>query len=163
MSFHKFCSYWQAQPQLNFNFNWGWVGFISIWSSNPPTHPPTRPPGHPQEKFQLKLEMSQIKRDWFKTTLWLLQANLYKTSNWLKNTLTLRSLQCLKIWLYQPELPSLASIQFNFNPTLMVGSWDPLEQIPTVILTFVQATVVLATIVHIRNISAVTGLILTKL
>ena len=50
----------------------------------------------------------------------------------------------------------------DFNQTVMVGSWDPLEQIPTVILTFVQATVVLATIVHIRNTSAVTSSTLTK-
>ena len=51
----------------------------------------------------------------------------------------------------------------NFDQTLMVGSWDPLEQIPTVTVTLVQATFVLATFVHIRNILAVTYLILTKL
>ena len=38
-----------------------------------------------------------------------------------------------------------------------------LEQIPTVTVTFVQATFVLVIFVHIRNISAVTDTILTKL
>ena len=47
--------------------------------------------------------------------------------------------------------------------TLKVGYWDPLEQIPTVTLTFFQATFGLATFVLIRNISAVTAPILTEL
>ena len=90
-------SHCQAQPQLNstqfqLQLRLSWFYFHLI-----------QQPTHPQEKFQLKLEMSQIKRDWFKTTLGLLQANLYKTSNWLKNTLTLRTLQCLKMWFYQLE------------------------------------------------------------
>ena len=56
----------------------------------------------------------------------------------------------------------------DFDETLQVGSWEHLEQIPTVTVTyvlaiFVQATFVLETFVHIRNISAVTDLILTKL
>ena len=61
----------------------------------------------------------------------------------------------------------------DFDQTLKVGSWDHLEQMPTVLETFVQATYVLATFVleayalatfvHISNISAVTGPILTKL
>ena len=51
----------------------------------------------------------------------------------------------------------------EFYQTLKVGSWDHLEQILTVMVTFVQATFVLATFVHISNISAVTGPILTKL
>ena len=50
-----------------------------------------------------------------------------------------------------------------FDQTLKVGSWEPLEEIPTAMVTFVQATFVLATFVHIRNISAVTDPILTKL
>ena len=56
----------------------------------------------------------------------------------------------------------------NFDQTLKVGSWDYLEQISTVEVTFVEAsfvqtTFVLATFVHIKNISAVTDPILTKL
>ena len=47
--------------------------------------------------------------------------------------------------------------------TLKVASWEHLEQIPTVTVTFVPATFLLATIVHIRNILAVTGPILMKL
>ena len=50
----------------------------------------------------------------------------------------------------------------DFDQTLKVGSWEPLEQIPTDTVTFVQATFVLATFVHIRNISTVTDPILTK-
>ena len=43
----------------------------------------------------------------------------------------------------------------KLDETLTVGSWEDLEQIPTVRLTFVKATFVLATFVTIRNISAV--------
>ena len=50
-----------------------------------------------------------------------------------------------------------------FDKTLKVDSWDPLELIPTVMATFVQVNFFLVTFVHIRNISAVTDLILTKL
>ena len=51
----------------------------------------------------------------------------------------------------------------DFDQTLKVGSWKHVEEIPTVMVIFVQATFVLAMIVHIRNISAVTDTILTKL
>ena len=51
----------------------------------------------------------------------------------------------------------------NFDETLEVGSWEHLEQIPTVRVTFVHTIFVLATYVHIRNISAVTDPILMKL
>ena len=49
------------------------------------------------------------------------------------------------------------------DETLKIGSWENLEQIPSVMVTFVQATFVLATFVHIRNISALTDPILMKL
>ena len=51
----------------------------------------------------------------------------------------------------------------DFDETLKVGSWEHLEHIPTVTMTFVQATFVLATFVNIRNISTVADMILTKL
>ena len=51
----------------------------------------------------------------------------------------------------------------DFDETLKVGSCEHLEQILTVRMTFVHATFVLATYVHIRNISAVTSPILMKL
>ena len=61
----------------------------------------------------------------------------------------------------------------NFDQTLMIGSLDNLQQMPTVMVTFFlaiicpgdicQATFVLVTIIHMRNISAVTDPILTKL
>ena len=51
----------------------------------------------------------------------------------------------------------------DFDETLKVGSCEHLEHIPTVWVTFVHAIFVLATFVHIRNISAVTDPILMKL
>ena len=51
----------------------------------------------------------------------------------------------------------------DFDETLKVGSCEHLEQIPTVRVTFVHATLVLTTYVHIRKISAVTNPILMKL
>ena len=51
----------------------------------------------------------------------------------------------------------------DFDQTLKIGYLDHLKQILTVTVTFVQATFGLVTFVHIRNISAVTDPILTKL
>ena len=51
----------------------------------------------------------------------------------------------------------------DFDETLKVASWEHLEQIPTIKLTFLQATFVLVTFVHISNISAGTDLIWMKL
>ena len=51
----------------------------------------------------------------------------------------------------------------DFDETLKVGSCEHLEQIPSVMVTFVTATFVLATFVHIRNISVLTVPILMKL
>ena len=45
----------------------------------------------------------------------------------------------------------------------MVASWEHLEHIPTIKLTFVQETFVLVTFVYIRNISSITNPILMKL
>ena len=50
-----------------------------------------------------------------------------------------------------------------FNETLKVGSWEYVEHIPAVMVTFIQATFVPVAFVHISNISAVTDPILTKL
>ena len=55
-----------------------------------------------------------------------------------------------------PYQQYLSSYLHDLNPILKVGSWGLFEHIPTVTITFVQATLVLATFVHIRNISAVT-------
>ena len=51
----------------------------------------------------------------------------------------------------------------DFDETLKVASRDPLEQIPSIKLAFVQVTFTLVTFVHIRNILAVTDSILSKL
>ena len=58
---------------------------------------------------------------------------------------------------------NVVSISADFDETLMVGSWEHLEQIPTVTVAFVQATFVLQTFVHIWNFSTVTDPIWTKL
>ena len=65
----------------------------------------------------------------------------------------------------QPNLNTtvLSCYGLNFDETLKVGSCEHLEQIPTVMVIFAQAPFVLATFVHIRNISALTYLILMKL
>ena len=51
----------------------------------------------------------------------------------------------------------------DFDQTLKIGSWKHLEQIPAITVTFVKATFVLVTFVHIRNVWAITDPILTKL
>ena len=67
-----------------------------------------------------------------------------------------------------PHKLKVSNISADFDETLKVGSWEHLEQTPTVTVTFVQATFVratfvLVTFVHIKNISAVTDPILMKL
>ena len=51
----------------------------------------------------------------------------------------------------------------DLDQTLNKGFWEQIQQITTVPMTFVQATFVLGTFVHISNISAVTGPIWIKL
>ena len=51
----------------------------------------------------------------------------------------------------------------DFDQTLSVVPWEHIQQISTVTVTFVQATFVLGTFVHISNISVVTGPIWIKL
>ena len=51
----------------------------------------------------------------------------------------------------------------DLDQTLYKGSWEHIQQITTVTTTFVQATFVLGTFVHFRNISATTDLTLNKL
>ena len=50
----------------------------------------------------------------------------------------------------------------DMDQTSNKGSWEHIQQIRAVTTTFVQATFVLGTFVHISNISAVTGPIWTK-
>ena len=52
----------------------------------------------------------------------------------------------------------VSQLLLDFDETLKVGSLEHLEQIPTVKVTFVQAT-----FVYIRNISTVIALIFMKL
>ena len=62
-----------------------------------------------------------------------------------------------------PQKLNVSCYRPDFDETLKVGSCEHLEQIPTVRGTFVHAGIFHATIVHIRNISAVTDPILMKL
>ena len=62
-----------------------------------------------------------------------------------------------------PYQEYLSSNWPNFDETLKIGSWEHLEQIPTVVVTLVLAKFAQAIVVHIRNILAVADLILTKL
>ena len=56
----------------------------------------------------------------------------------------------------EPPTKNLSCYWLDFDDTLKVAFWEHLEQILTVMLTFVQATYVQVTFDHIRNISAVT-------
>ena len=51
----------------------------------------------------------------------------------------------------------------DFDETLNVPSWEHPEQISTIKMTFFQATFDLGTFVHIRDVSAFTNSIFTKL
>ena len=62
-----------------------------------------------------------------------------------------------------PYQQYLSCYFLDLDQTLKAGSWDNLQQIPTVMVTFVEATYVLATFVHNSNISAITDSIWTKL
>ena len=68
---------------------------------------------------------------------------------------------------YWPDVDETLQVgsweQLEQIPTLKVGSCEHLEQIPTARVTFVHATFVLVTFVHIRNMSVVTDLISMKL
>ena len=63
----------------------------------------------------------------------------------------------------EPPTKKLSCYWPDFDDTLKVASWEHLEQILTVMVTFIQATFVQVTFDHISNISAVTDTILMKL
>ena len=64
----------------------------------------------------------------------------------------------------RPPPPNILTVTDpNLTKILNIGFREHLEQIPTDMVTFVQATFVLAKFVHIRNISAVADSFLTKL
>ena len=53
----------------------------------------------------------------------------------------------------EPPTKYLSCYWPDFDQTLNVGTWEPLEQIPTVTVTFVNATFVLVTYISISGIS----------
>ena len=78
------------------------------------------------------------------------------TWNWLCTPTT--TTHCHKL-----NVSNISAVITRFDQTWKIGSLDHLEQIPSVTVTFVHATFVHVTFVHIRNISAVTDLIFTRL
>ena len=73
-----------------------------------------------------------------------------------------------KIFAYHPTTETqcqqyLSYYSPDFDETLNIGSWEYLEPIPNVSVTFVQTKFAQVTFVRIRNILAVTDPILTKL
>ena len=124
-----------AQRQLNNNSTK--VGFdmkMTLYTTPPPPHPPQ------------KLNVRNI------SAVTDLLSNFKPRFLGLSRTdFNRRSIIC-------PYQEYLSCYLPNFEKTLKVGSWDYLEQIPSVTVTFVQAT-----FVHIRNISAVNDLILMQL
>ena len=90
--------------------------------------------------------------------------NNYNTLNFCQNPKsTTTQLNLNLTYVHIRNISAVTRYWSDFDETLKVGSWEHLEQIPTVTVTFVQATFVLGTFVHIRNISAVTDTIWTKL
>ena len=118
----------------------------------PPPQPPTQPPTTTQTLCQQYLSCYQPD---FDETL--------KVGSWERLEqiiiVTVTSVQS-KCCPYQEYLSCYWP---NFDKTLKVSSLEHLEQILTFKLTFVQAIFVLATFVHISNISAVANPILMKL
>ena len=97
-----------TQFQLELRLSWFYFHLIQQ-PPHPPNHPPNHPPTHPQEKFQLKLKRSQIKKDWFKTTLGLLQAILYTSLKLIKEYLNFKN-------------TSMPQCQLNANHVCMILS-----------------------------------------
>ena len=64
---------------------------------------------------------------------------------------------------YHLSISGMYQLSLTWLTWFRPNSWDHLYQMPKVTVTFVQATYVLATFVHISNISAVTHPIFTKL
>ena len=113
------------------------------------------------EKFEFNILCLYYQNGWRKNGLMLLfcsswprlklntKKSLHTTHHPPPTTQTLRQqyLSC-----YWPDL----------DETLNIGSWKHIQQITTVTTTFVQATFVLGTFVHISNISAFTDQVMTK-
>ena len=72
---------------------------------------------------------------------------------WLEKTL-----QTITTHQHKLNVSNISAVTDLIDESLKVGSWEHLEQIPTVTETFVQVQTTL-----VRNISAVTDLIWTKL
>ena len=105
--------------QLQLRLSWFYFHLIQQ-----PTHPPTHPPTQPATRrksfnwnwrwVKSKGTDSRPPCDYFKLIYTKLQ-------NWLKNTLTLRTLQCLKNWLYQPEF--IYKNNANFKDSILLKFW----------------------------------------
>ena len=147
-----------SKPQLNHNLtqpqpNITLVGFAMRMTLHNPSPPPPHPPHSMSEISQLLLTKF----------LWNLKDRFQETS-WTDPHYQVDICQgniCPGDICPYPEY--ISCYWPNFDETLKEGSWEHLEQIPTIKLTFVKAIFVLVIFVHIRNTWAVTELILMKL
>ena len=93
-----------------------WFEYVSLTPTHPPTHPATRRKSFNWNWRWVKSKGTDSRPpcDYFKLIYTKLQ-------NWLKNTLTLRTLQCLKNWLYQPEF--IYKNNANFKDSIHLKFW----------------------------------------
>ena len=151
--------YCQAQLQLRLQLqlqlqSWDGINFVS--SDHPPTTtPPTHPPGLVVITVISQLLLTRFWWNFKGRFLWT-----FWTDSNCQGDICPRNICPRDICPYQEYLSRYWP---DFDETLNVSSCEHLEQIPTVTGTFVQASFVLAKFVHVRNISAVSDPILTKL
>ena len=82
--------------------------------------------------------------------------------NFCIETVTVTIVQATFVMATFVHIRNVSFVTYQFVTKLKVGSFNPLQQMPTVIVTFIQATFVLATFVNIRNFSAATDPFFTK-
>ena len=139
-----------SKPQLNHNSTRRNITLSWVRHENDLANHPTPPPT--QRNFMVAISHLLLTQFW-----WNFKCRFLETSRTDSNC---HGEICpCDICPYQEYLSSNWP---GFYETLKISSWEHLEQIRTVRVTFVQATFVLVTFVHIRNISAVTDPILTK-
>ena len=146
---------------LNYNIveNWDWnYSPILQPTTQPPNHPPNHPTTHPTAKVVITV-ISQLLLIQFWLKFKCRPQGTSRTDSNCYGDICPVNICPGDICPYQEYFRCYWP---DFYETLKVSSWKHLEQIPSVTGTFVQASFVLTTIVHIKNISAVTDPILMK-
>ena len=129
----------KTPTQLNLNFSW-------VKHENAFANPNTTPPPHHPQKLNVS-NISAVTRFWWNFKgrfLWT-----FRTDSNCQGDICPHNICPCDICPYQEYLSCYWP---DFDETLQVDSWAHLDQISTGIMTFV-----LATFVHINNISAVTN------